>query len=234
MTSRDLVSASLRLVGALAPGEALQAAEATDGLAALNRMLGTWSTERLLIPSRIRETFALTATDASYTMGPTTGDFDTDRPQRIEAAAILKDNVEYPVRLLTQDEYAAIPDKTSTTQIPTTLYAEETFPLFTLNLWPVPSEVNDIVLYSWKPLDEYPDLSTDVSTAPGVDDALIQNLAIRLAPEYRRQVTPELVALAVESKAAIKRMNMRPSLLRVDDALLQSSKGFNIYTGGYR
>ena len=41
-TARDLVTAALRLIGALASGEEPEAAEARDGLAALNRMLHGW------------------------------------------------------------------------------------------------------------------------------------------------------------------------------------------------
>lgn len=41
-TARDTVTTALRLIGALASGEEPEAAEAGDGLAALNRMLHGW------------------------------------------------------------------------------------------------------------------------------------------------------------------------------------------------
>lgn len=41
-TARDVVTGALRLIGVLAAGETAQAAEATDGLAALNRMMHGW------------------------------------------------------------------------------------------------------------------------------------------------------------------------------------------------
>lgn len=41
-TARDVVTAALRLIGALAAGETADAPEAADGLAALNRMMHGW------------------------------------------------------------------------------------------------------------------------------------------------------------------------------------------------
>lgn len=231
MTARDVIATSLRLIGVLAPGENIAATEASDGLAALNRMLDSWSNERLNAHARLREVFDLVVGTAAYTMG-TDGDFDSARPQRIEAASIMVSDIEYPLTILTREEWQKIPDKTSQTEIPTKLYIEGTYPKETLTFWPVPSVAYEVVTYSWKPLSTLAVLGTEVSFPPGYEDAIIQNLAIRLAPEYRKAVSPVLGALALESKANIKRMNYRPDLLRVDSALISGAGGFDVGNGG--
>ena len=79
-TARDLVSAALRKIGALGAGETATAEAATDGLSELNRMLGSWSNEGLLIHAITQESpQTLTAGDSTVTMG-NSGDI-TSRPQ---------------------------------------------------------------------------------------------------------------------------------------------------------
>lgn len=229
MTGRDLVSASLRLIGVLAPGETLPAAEAADALATVNRMIDSWSNESLLIHAKVREVFSLVGGTQSYTIG-TGGTFNTDRPLRVDAASIKVGSTEYPLNQLGIAEWAAISDKTSTSDIPTDMYLSGSYPLETISLYPTPSAANSIVLYSWKPLDQISTLDTDVSLPPGYEEALIYNAAIRLSPEYGRTVTAEVAMLAAEAKASIKRMNHKPRLLRADPAF--TAAGFNFTTGG--
>lgn len=234
MTGRDLLKASLRLIGAIAPGESLSATEAVDGLATLNRMIDGWSNESLMIYSKVREEFTLTANDGVYSIGPS-ADFNTTRPISIEEATleVTSGNPDYeiPLRIIkTSAEWAAISQKDSTNTYPECIFAEGTYPNETINLYPIPSEANKLVLYSKKPISTVATIDTSISYPPGYEEALIYNLALRLAPEYGRQVTEMVMMTAIESKASIKRVNHRQTLLRVDDGLL-SNTGFNIMTG---
>jgi hypothetical protein len=60
---------------------------------------------------------------------------------------------------------------------------------------------------------------------------LIKNLARDLAPSYDRPVHPELKEEAIESKATVKRNNLRLMDLSFDAAVLGNSTAFDIYTG---
>lgn len=234
MTGRDVITASLRLIGAVAPGESIAASEATEGLVTLNRMISSWSTESLLIYAKVREEFTLTPNQQSYTMG-SGANFNATRPLRIEAAAIELQTTtpvtEIPIRILTVHEWAEIQTKELSSEIPTDLYPEGTYPNETLNLYPKPSAAEKLVLYSWKPLTAVT-LDADLSFPPGYEEALIYNLAARLSPEYGKPLGAEVNAIAGESKANIKRMNHRPRFLKADEALTGSH--YNILTGGYR
>lgn len=237
MTGLDVVSASLRLIGAIAPGETPAAQEATDGLAALNRMISGWSNESLMTYAEYREVFSLTANKATYTMG-VGGDFATSRPQRVLEVMVRDDNVtpavEYPVRLLSLDEYSMIRVKDITSVYPNAIFDDENYPLRGLSLYPKPSVANKLVITSLKPITEIATLTTSVVLPPGYEEALIYNFAIRIAPEYGRTVSQEVVLVATESKASIKRNNHTPEYLRSDEGLLKRSGTFNIYTGGSR
>ncbi len=235
MTGRDLITASLRLIGAIAPGESIPAAEATDGLAALNRMIDSWSNESLLIYAKVREEFTLTASDGIYSMG-TGGDFSTTRPVHIEEAAIeivsASPTYEVPITIIRNaTEWAAVISKDTTSELPQYLYAEGTYPTDTLNLYPVPTVANKLVLYSQKPLTTITALATSVSMPPGYERALIYNFAVEISPEYNRMVPDVVMQTAIDSKALIKRTNHKPSYLKCDPALLGKSS-FNIYSGG--
>jgi hypothetical protein len=48
-TAGDQINAALRLIGQLAEGETPSAATSQDALAALNQMLDSWNTDRLLV-----------------------------------------------------------------------------------------------------------------------------------------------------------------------------------------
>ncbi len=237
MTGRDLVSASLRLIGAIAPGESLAAGEATDGLAALNRMISSWSNEALLIYAKVRETLPLVPGTAAYTVG-VTGNLNTTRPLKIESALIRNSSVspavEYPIRMLSLDEWTSIAVKDLTTELPTDMYVEGTTPLETVNLFPVPSVAHTLVLWSWKPLTEITTLDDVIAFPPGYERALIFNLAMDIAPEYGKAIPDAVASGATDSRTAIKRMNIRQSYLRPDSIPCGVEKRFNVFTGGWR
>lgn len=235
MTGRDLVTASLRLIGAVAPGESVAASEATDGLSALNRMLGGWSTEGLLIHAQTQDTLTLVPGTATYTMG-TGGTFNTARPQQILQAVLRTSSgssaTDYPLDLLTLDQWSAITQKSLEGSHPRSLYDDGAYPLRSLTVYPKPTAAHTLVIFSLKALSEVSTLDSSISLPPGYDRALIYNLALELSPEYGKSVPDAVAMVATESKAGLKRMNLKPSYLRADDALVGNG-GFNIYTGGY-
>jgi len=220
LTAAALIAASLRTIGVLASGENPSANEQTDALTALNDLIDSWSTEQLLIPNKLREVFPLV----------------TNRAQRIENCLIqLAGNtpvLEIPMKILNKDEYASIIIKPLASTFPLYMYAEQAYPLDNLNFWPVPNTgVNNVVLYSWKPLAELALITTVLSLPPGYERALKFALAVELAPEFGKALSDNVAALAIESKAAIKRMNYRPNYLMVDKEIRAKPAVWNWLTG---
>lgn len=234
MTARELIEGSLRLIGAIAVGETPSADEASDGLSALNDMVASWSNESLTVYSRVREEFLLVSGTGDYTIGDG-GTFDTSSPLEIEEARIEvltnTPNLEIPLEIINLAQRASIAQKSLQSTYPTKLYFEQSHPLGVISLWPVPNAANNLVLYSRKPLGSFATLSTDVDLPPGYLRALRYNLAMELAPEYGKEPSQTVMMIAVESKANLKRQNMRPVLLDCDPGILGKGNSFNYLTG---
>ena len=212
-TARVLISAALRRMGALSTGEVPSADEAQDGLDLLNDLLETWSLENLLVLAQTMTTKVLTASQQSYTVG-SGGDIAIDWPVQIEHAALRVTTVtpvfDLPLRVLNAQDYAAISIKALTSTYPEAVWLQTLFPLATLWLYPVPTQANTLVLWTRGIVANWATLDTNVNLARGYRRAIINNLAVDLSPEHGRAVTPELAALALESKAVVKRSNTTP------------------------
>lgn len=230
-TARDLIRRSLLLIGAIAPGETPSADESSDALKTLNEMLDSWSNENLIINAKTRETFPLIPGKSSYTMGPS-GDFNTLRPVKIDDFYV-KDNetsVELPVASVNQDEWNSIRLKGTTSALPISIYAQGTAPLYTLNVWPVPSSANLLGIVSSKPLGQLASLNTEIELPPGYLKAIRYNLAIELCPEYGREPSMVILKNADEGRENIKRTNIKPTYMETDMGL-RARGMFNINTG---
>lgn len=234
-TGRDIVESALRLIGALATGEAAQASEAIDGLESLNDMLDSWSNDNLIVPAVTREEFSLVGGQQSYTMGPG-GDWDTTRPIGLVKALLqvsgTNPTFETEMKILSPKEYAVLTVKQTQSDIPFYIYRENTFPLETFKLFPVPQDgVNKVVLYTWKPLATFTNLSTSASLPPGYLRALKYNLAVEIAPEYGIEASATVNRVALESLAKIKLQNKQPQLMGCDQGTLKPGAVFDWRTG---
>ena len=235
MTGQNLIDSAFRLIGVLASGESPSSAESNNALTSLNDMLDTWSNEQLLIPSKVYETLALVVNQQSYQMGTGAPDFNTARPQKIEDLNWQQvsgtTTVELPIQIISQDEWATLSVKTITSNLPTKMWPQFTYPYAKLWFWPTPSVSGNIVMWSWKPLTQITTLATAISLPPGYNKALRYSLAVELAPEYGKQIDPLIVEQAIGSKAMIKRMNTSENLMGVDTGVLPKRSSWNWFTG---
>ena len=217
-TAGELIQGAMRLLGAIASGETPSAAENADGLSALNEMLASWSNDNLIIFKRTREVFSLVGSQQNYLMGDLQ-DFDTTRPTEITAIAVLRDNQEIPVNLVTAEQWERISLKNLNQSYPTVAYAEVEGEHASIYFWPVPSEADSVVIYSRKPLGDFTNVSDDVLFPDGYYRALRYNLALELAPEYGIEPSQLVFAIAQDSLEKIQIKNSKPQFLGTDPAL---------------
>lgn len=222
-TAGDIVRGALRLIGARASGEAVPAAEMKDGLSALNAMVGSWNLEALMAFCLAKYVFPLTGA-SSYTMG-VSGDWVADRPINIERAFVTLQGQSVEIPVLSDEEWL------SKSQGEIGIHADRAYPLANIDVC-LPNEATDITLYCKTQLRRFSNASEALVLPPGYEEALRYNLAIRLAPEWGKSATPEVVEIARNSKAAIKRANMQPVNIQCDPSFVQRG-GFNIVTGEY-
>jgi hypothetical protein len=212
-TSQSLIDRAARLVGAVNSGVSCTAAESADGLIALNAMLEAWQIEKLDVYAFVDTAYSLVAATSSYTVGPAGNFALTPRPYKIEECFVRVSGIDYPVDLLTAEQWFAIPIKTDTATYPDRAYYEPTLPTGTLIVYPVPSAVSSLHIVTWQVVSNLAALSTTISLPPGYERAITYNLAIEWAgTEFGLPPSNDVRKIAQDSLAAIQRANHRPIL----------------------
>lgn len=233
-TALQMISRAMRQIQSLGSGETPTAQEQDDGLTALNAMLDTWNNESLSVYQILTESFTWAASQRTRTIG-SGGDFDTTRPVAYEGAfQRLSDNVDYPVSIVTEQQYEEIPNKVNVTgNVARWIYPDMAFPLTTLYVYPVPTEALSIHLRTWKQLQSFATATTSLALPPGYENAIVWNLALQLAPEYSKEPTLETRRQANNAKRAIKQRNIRVPRATVEPAFMHQGPGrrFDYRTG---
>lgn len=245
ITGTALIGDAFALLNVFLPGESIPAADANFALRSLNRMLDAWRQQALLIPLVARERFDLDGVTGGptdpYTIGPG-GDFDTDRPANqnsiVSANLVLtatSPEVRVPLGIYTTTAYDANQLPSMTSSQPTGLYYNPTYEddLGSIFLWPVPNTAtNDLELFLQKPIAQLADLSTGYWLPNGYEDALVYNLARRLAGPYGHPLSDEDTNMAWSSLGVIERANTQIFDLANDVAFSSFRTGvYNIQTG---
>lgn len=205
MTAQEIITASLRLIGASAQGETPPADEMQEGLSALNTMLDSWSSWRLTIAVLTSENFPLVSGTASYTIG-SGGDWDTVRPLRIENAYVRSLGLDYPVKKISQIDYNSIVEKDIGGR-PEFLWYNNQRPLGIVSLYHTPNAADTLFIDTWKPLTAIAGLTIEIDFPEGYDEAIKYNLAIRMSPEYGVTASPDVRDIAKTSLNVIKSFN---------------------------
>lgn len=214
-TVQDLVTDCLREIGAVAAEETPDATDSAFVLRRLNVLVDRLGAERLTIYRTARETFALASGTGEYAIG-SGATFDTVRPEWIDAGGYISSSIEYPLRLLTDKEWAKV-DRKSLSTWPEVLWYDRSYPNGAINLWPVPSETATLALYLPKALTDFGDADqlTDAIAFPaGYREMLMYNTAVAIAPAYGADLSEVTRQRARETLAAVKAVNTERVMLR--------------------
>lgn len=226
----DLIRSSMRLIGAIATGETPSAEEVTDGLLVLNDMLENWSTETLSVWGSSNQTFILIANQATYSIGPA-GNWNTTRPQDIDGAYCTFGGVDFPIEVISQQQYNDISIKSMKQPITERLLYVNEFPLGVVAVWPVPTQ-NTLITLTMSRVLAFPVAVTDVLTGPpGFLKALRYCLAVEFAPEFGIEASATVIQVAADAKGDYKRANIPLAVSSYDDAL--TTPQVAIYQRGY-
>jgi hypothetical protein len=136
------------------------------------------------------------------------------------------------MEIINENQFAQIFVKSVSSTIPLWLYSDGASPNTNINLWPVPQQNSQLVLYSLKPLTQFATLNDSIVLPPGGNRMLRFNLAVEIAPEYgKNELDPKITTIAEASKANFKRANQKPLYMSTDDALSGPRGSFNWLTG---
>lgn len=208
-TPRTLIRLAFGALTLLSPGDSIDSHDEDDAFAILNMMLGTWSNKRRRALSSVEENFTLTIGQESYTIG-TGGDFNTERPVKIEDA-FVRDSAgqDHPVKIiLDRAEYTRLIDKDIQAR-PFALYFERLFTISRGNiiLNRAPDAAETLYLIMWKNFAKFTSLTQEVVLPDGYEELIYSQLAIRLAAHYGKAISAELAAVAKDSADGIDTVN---------------------------
>ena len=220
MTVSELITGALQDLKVLQVGEVASANDSSFALTRLNDWINALATEGLTVYTNTRTTWAL-STATSYTIG-VGGDVDCVRPtgpmdivnigfQDTSVSPTIEYNLGPP---LTEDAYAGIAQKSLTSVYPQACYYNPTWTagLGVLSLWPIPTSTSlQGVIYAPVPVSEFSAISETIALPPGYRRFLRTGLAMEIASAFDSALTPEMHIAATESKADVKRANIRLS-----------------------
>lgn len=233
-TIRELITGSLRLINVIQANEVATADDMDISLAALDAMIDSWSTDKLSIYLLKPWYFPTVANQKNYTLG-SGGDWDVPRPMNIERISVSyngsltydaitglytlvpsQNTIDIMMESLTDAQYAAIPVKDQPATYAIKYYDNGNYPLRTVALWPVPTTTQPLTIWLWQPLGTYANLDESLNLPRGYERALRFNLAVELSAEFGKVPQDEVLRIASESYAQLKRINSRSVIMRGD------------------
>lgn len=235
MSAREMIGSAHRLLNLANAGNALPEAVYQENLLSLNRMIDSWSTERLSIFSTQDQVFNWPTSTRSRTLGPT-GDFVGNRPVLLDDATYFRDpgtNVSFGIRLINQQQYDGIAVKTVTSTYPQVLWVNMTYPDIEMYVYPVPTRLVEWHFISVDELNQAATLNTVLTFPPGYLRAFTYNLAMELAPEFGLEPSPQVRRVAMYSKRNLKRINNPDDIMSMPYSLVATRQRFNVYAGNY-
>jgi hypothetical protein len=239
-TALDLITDAFEKLGVYAPGEQINAADTARGLSSLNQMMDSWSNENLACYAILEQSLVFIPGEFQYTIGPG-GYVNGPRPLSIISTAgsayILDNNGnQYGMDVITRAQWNERGSRNTNSNFPDVLFYDPQFPLGYLNFDPIPNIGYTCYFDSYLQLTDFSNSVSPLSLPPGYQLAITSNLAVALKPYYvAAQLDPVVMQEAMNSKANVKRQNIRNNVSVYDPEILSRAPGiYNIYTDSYR
>ncbi len=224
------------MLGVYAPGDQISSADLTRSLSVLNDMMDIWSNESLACFDWITQTFTMVPGQYQYTVGPG-GFINGTRPLRVSDApgsAYLLDAElnRYLMDVVDQLTWNIQTTAVANSDLPDHLFYDPQYPLGIVNIWPTPSSSWTCSFLSYAQLGDFAAPSSAFSLPPGYKRAITTNLCLSLKPYFASsQIDPLIIKEASETKASVKRNNMRTQIAVMDPELVSRGNAvYNIYS----
>jgi hypothetical protein len=202
MLGSDIITAAMRLLGALPSGQTPSSDELADGLFTLQNLLDGWSADELLM-------FATRTQAVPVSPGTATYAVPGARPVKILAADITVASViNSPVEVVGSEKWASIPGKGSSDPQPRYVFCDYGFPTANVTLAEVPALAGTLNLYCTADLATVATSGATFSMPEGYTRAIVYNLAVDFYPEFPRAggLDPSVIKIAADSKEELRNL----------------------------
>lgn len=207
-TVTQIVTDALGKIYVAVGGETVSAEDLAKGIRVLKHMLRTWAVDGVRLWLINDQTVTLVAGTATYAL--------TVRALDVSQAWIRTDGNDTPVRILTREEYNRLPDKTASGS-PFSLFVDRDLAATSVTVYPVPdatSAANDSLRVTTKyQIQDVTSGGEDIEVPPEWTEALVYNLAVRLAPDFAAEVRPDVAGMAMELYAVLKGNDRQGSIM---------------------
>lgn len=208
-TGLSIVTDAMYGSGVLGADEALADADAQLCLRRLNRLMDSWSNLRGLCYEISTDSFTMTAGTASYSSALLLVD---GRPLNLDSMYVRLSNIDYPVEIITAQEWSEITYK-PVTSVPAKCYIDSAYPDLTFNFYPAPNAAYTCFVNDTKALPATIALATTISLPPGYERALVDSLAVDLCPSFGMTPSPAAMQSRREALEALRRTNLSVPVL---------------------
>ena len=200
MTANDIIDAAYRKIRINAPSGDADA----NAFEALNNMISAWGT-RFATPCNVRESFNLVVGTAEYTIG-SGGNFDTARPMLINNAYLVNpDGHSYPLQVISGVDYNRIGSKTQEGR-PAKVYYINEYLLVKVIFNKEADAVYTVHFDFIKNFTEFATIGTAVALPNEYKEALVYNLAIKLAEDNSVELAASVNRTAGNSLVLLERL----------------------------
>jgi hypothetical protein len=243
ITVANLITRALARINVIQAGETPSAEDMAEGFLILNAWMDGLALERLTMPFLLRTTWTLTSSGGTlttpYTVG-TGGTVNMTRPAMIDHISYQDTNLTIPLErgldLLTEQAWAALPQKTQTGTLPRYAFYNPTYAgnLGSLYLWPTPSATGlQGVLYAPSPIPRFASVWDTIVLPPGYLRFIRDSIAVEFGATWRENlpVDPQLVKSAADAKRLIQQANLKLTDLSLDPGVLSRGATYDIELG---
>jgi hypothetical protein len=202
LTVGALLTNCLNLIGANAAGETPDADDQTLALFWANLTLDALSAMKLSLVTGIQQASYNLTGAASYTLGPSET-WNNTTPIKIKAAQSFDaSGASMPVKVSPAEDWVKVTDQTRTGLFVEEIFYDDGFPYITVYVTPKPS-AGSIKLYTYEALAQFTSWAEAISLYPGLADALLHVIALKLCFPFGRAVPDGLVQLASNAMTVI-------------------------------
>ena len=221
----DIINRALSSIGALAPGETLDATLAQDAFNMLNMLLDSASNDAFTIVST-NEIIANITGATDWTIGPSGTILSAQRPLTINSAFVRVSGIDYPVTVLNIEQYELIGLKQLNGSWPRALYYNSGTPNGVIKFWPLPGS-GEIHLFCDLLFTQFTTINDTIVLPQGYDMWLTWGLAELLMPGYGitdAKLTSMVSRNAAKFLGTLKSTNMQPMQFVQFDPAMSTSR----------